>query len=274
MGSDKVVVPILRWAGSKRKLLPKLIPYWGDGYSRYIEPFAGSASLFFALRPAEAVLSDTNNELIEALDLIREDARAVYRKLMKFPVNKSSYYRIRSLNSQRLTPTARAARFIFMNRFCFNGLYRTNSSGRFNVPFASHGTGDLPAWETFRLAASILQRATIRCEDFEAAVRDCVRYGDFVYLDPPYAVGNRRIFRQYGPHTFGLDDLERLAHVLNEIDIRGAHFVLSYAYCREAMTAFDRWPKRRVLTNRNISGFAKHRRRATELIISNIRLAC
>lgn len=273
MNNEQVIIPILRWAGSKRKLLSKLIPYWGSGHTRYFEPFAGSAALFFALRPSVAVLSDTNSELIETLALIRGDASAVYEKLVSFPEGKRSYYRLRSLSPRRMAPIARAARFVFMNRFCFNGLYRTDKQGKFNVPFASSGTGNLPSWDQFRLAASALNSATLYCADFEAAVMSRVRRGDFVYLDPPYAVGNRRIFRQYGPGTFGLEDLERLGALLNVIDRRGAHFVLSYAYCREAKDEFFRWPHKRVFTTRNISGFAKHRRRAAEMIISNIQLA-
>jgi DNA adenine methylase len=268
------VAPILRWAGSKRKLLPKLIPYWGAGYKRYIEPFAGSASLYFALQPPVAILSDTNAELIETLELVRTRTRYIYTRLSNLKVNKKSYYRLRSQNPERLSPSSRAARFIFLNRFCFNGLYRTNTKGRFNVPYAPEGTGNVPTWENFHSAAVILDSATILCEDFERAVTRFVRPGDFVYLDPPFAVGNRRIFRQYGANTFGLQDLERLARVLTVIDKRGAVFVLSYAYCSEAKKTFFRWPQKRVLTNRNISGFAKHRRRAMELIISNIPPLC
>jgi len=273
LSKEPNIIPILRWAGSKRKLLPKLVPYWGAGHARYFEPFVGSAALFFAIRPDSAILSDTNKQLIETLYLIREDARAVYKKLLKFPKGKRNYYRLRSLAPLGLAPVARAARFVFLNRFCFNGLYRTDAQGRFNVPFAPRGTGNLPSWEQFQLAASALNSATLICEDFEAAVLSRVGRGDFVYLDPPYAVGNRRIFRQYGPETFGLDDLERLGNLLKVIDKRGGHFVLSYAYCREAKDTFFRWPHKRVITARNISGFAKHRRRAVEMIISNIMLS-
>jgi DNA adenine methylase len=138
------------------------------------------------------------------------------------------------------------------------------------VPFAGKKTGNLPSWEQFSTAASILKRSTIKCGDFERILRKAVRAGDFVYLDPPYAVGNRRIFRQYGADTFGLSDLQRLRVVLELIEDRGAHFVLSYAYCREAKEAFEGWSSRRVYTHRNISGFAKHRRRAAELIVTNV----
>ncbi len=262
--------PFLRWAGSKRKLLPRLLPFWGTGYERYIEPFAGSAALFFAIQPKRALLSDINPDLIQALSVIRNNPKSVYQQAQKYRANKRTFYRLRALDPSLLTPIERAARFFFLNRFCFNGLYRTDRNGRFNVPFAAQKTGNLPPWEQFSTAALLLKRSTVRCGDFELVLRSSVRAGDFVYLDPPYAVGNRRIFRQYGADTFGLSDLQRLRAVLEMIEDRGARFVLSYAYCREAKETFVGWSSRRVYTHRNISGFAKHRRRAAELIVTNV----
>lgn len=118
--------------------------------------------------------------------------------------------------------------------------------------------------------AKLLQRATLECDDFEPILLKHAKRGDFVYLDPPYAVGNRRVFKQYGPHSFGTADLARLQDILRVLDERGAEFVLSYAYCKEALNVFSGWSLRRVYAQRNISGFAKHRRRAAEVIVSNV----
>jgi DNA adenine methylase len=115
----------------------------------------------------------------------------------------------------------------------------------------------------------MLKRATLVNDDFEQVVENHVESGDFVYLDPPYAVDNRRIFKQYGPQTFGIDDLQRVKNCLYIIEERGAKFVLSYAYCTEALRMFKEWPHRKVYCQRNISGFVKHRRRAAELIVTN-----
>jgi DNA adenine methylase len=264
-----VPVPFLRWAGSKRKLVPKLVPYWGEGYARYVEPFVGSAALFYAVRPQKALLSDVNAELIESLTAIRDHPLAVHRRATSFPRTAQHYYKLRAIEPKSLAPVDRAARFVYLNRFCFNGLYRTNRFGQFNVPYAPTKTGALPSWEQFSAAARMLRSAQLHCGDFEAVLLDGVRAGDFVYLDPPYAVANRRIFRQYGPQTFGLDDLQRLGRVIEEIDKRRATFVLSYAFCREAKDVFKGWITKRVYTQRNISGFAKHRRTAAELIVTN-----
>lgn len=269
MPKDRVV-PFLRWAGSKRKLLPRLAPYWGNSYTRYIEPFMGSASLFFAANPSAAILSDINHELVNTFISVRDHPRAVYNRLVIIPKGKRSYKKLRKIDLASLDPLDRAARFIFLNRYCFNGIYRTNRKGVFNVPYSSSRTGDLPAWDIFLAAARLLKSADIVCEDFESVVNSHVREGDFVYLDPPYAVENRRIFRQYGPQTFGLDDLKRMNDALETIDKRGAKFVLSYAYSPEAIRYFQNWERRKVFTLRNVSGFAEHRRMAAELVFTNI----
>ncbi|MBZ5491306.1 MAG: Dam family site-specific DNA-(adenine-N6)-methyltransferase [Acidobacteriia bacterium] len=264
--------PFLRWAGSKRKLFPKLVPYWDAGYTRYVEPFMGSASLFFSLRPENALLSDINPDLVSTFTTVKNCPAALSAAVNALRKGSASYYRIRKAETKGMDEIQKAARFIFLNRFCFNGLYRTNAMGRFNVPFSSAGTGNLPTLEELLLASDLLKRATILCDDFAVAINQ-VRRGDFVYLDPPYAVTNRRVFRQYGPSSFGISDLIRLSQGLNAIDACGAAFVLSYAHCSEALQYLKGWNVRKVMTQRNISGFAKHRRKAAELIVTNINTA-
>ena len=263
-------IPFLRWAGSKRKLLPRLVGYWSGSHQRYVEPFMGSAALFFSLAPKTAILSDINAELVHTMRTVGAHPRAVHNRVSRIPRARRTYNALRSLDPSTLQPLDRAARFIYLNRNCFNGLYRTNSHGVFNVPFSDAKTGALPEWPVFASAAKSIQRARIIHCDFESTVNDFVRKGDFVYMDPPYALENRRVFRQYDPCTFGLADLERLAKCLDTIDARGAHFLLSYAACPEARKAFGGWLMRQVYTVRNISGFAEHRRRAAELLFTNI----
>lgn len=265
-----VASPFLRWAGSKRKLLPSLVPYWlASGACRYLEPFVGSGALFFALGPAEAVLSDLNSDLIETYRAIAHTPNAVSRALANLPRSRATFLRLRG-DQRALSPSGRAARFIYLNRHCFNGLYRTNSAGQFNVPYAPAKAGAVPNRVRLRAIAALLQGAKLAAGDFEGVTAHHVRPGDFVYLDPPYAVANRRIFRQYNGTTFGFEDLSRLSDLLHAIDALGATFVLSYAYCREALEAFRSWPHKRVLIQRNIAGFAASRRRSSEMIISNI----
>ncbi len=265
--------PLFRWAGSKSKLLPKLKPYWSDNFKRYLEPFAGSAALYFSLQPKKALLNDVNSQLIETYEQVRDHPRAVFNRYSKLELGKDSYYKIREINSETLDPLTSAARFIFLNRFCFNGIYRTNMKGQFNVPFSSSGTGNLQDWETLKNISKQLKQAKLSNKDYLQFLRSNAREGDFVYLDPPYAVNNRRIFKQYGPDTFGLNDLENLASYLDKLEIIGVKFLVSYAVCKEALELFDKWNTKKVYTQRNVSGFAKHRRKAVELLVSNIEIS-
>lgn len=261
--------PIFRWAGSKRKILPTLSPYWKESYARYVEPFAGSACLFFALEPKRALIADNNAELISTYRTLKNRAKKVYDFLMKIPRGKRSYLKQRKLDGEKLSAIERAARFLFLNRFCFNGLYRTNLKGKFNVPYAPTGTGEISDWKTFRKSIRLLKKAEFICADFEETLKE-VKENDFVYLDPPYAVEKRRVFKEYGSESFGTVDLPRFRESLQEIDRKKAKFVLSYAYCPEAKKMFDLWPGKKIRTPRNIAGFSKHRRYAYELLVTNI----
>ena len=205
--------PILRWAGSKRKQLTILSRFWNSGFTRYVEPFMGSACLCFHLQPKNSLLGDINYDLVRTFLAVRDHPQAVANRLAKIPLGRRSYYSIRGQKLSEMDAADAAARFIFLNRYCFNGLYRTNQAGQFNVPFAPAGTGQLATATDLRAISKTLESCTIKYADFESILRQ-TRAGDLVYLDPPYAVGNRRVFSQYGPSSFGLHDLERLAESL------------------------------------------------------------
>ena len=263
----RAVNPFLRWAGSKKRLLPKLKSYWQPDCLGYVEPFMGSACLFFDLQPDRAILGDLNSDLVNTYMVIRDHYRAVHNALLRLPLGKNNYYKIRSVLPSSLLPTERAARFLYLNSFCFNGLYRTNQSGQFNVPFSA-SSGTLPSYEQLKAVSTALEMADILCGDFEKTLHKA-RRGDFVYLDPPFAVSNRRVFKEYLPKSFGSSDIDRLRSNLVSLDKAGIKFLVSYAYCKEAIDLASRWYLKRVFTQRNISGFAEHRRKAVELLISN-----
>src|SRR5438552_7476153 len=250
--------PFLRWAGSKKKLLPDLLKYWAEcSVQKYVESFMGSASLFFALQPKAAVLGDTNKELVKTFEAVRDDPVAVHNFLKPLRVNKKTYYDVRDSwnDSDELAKTA--ARFIYLNRLCFNGIYRTNVKGIFNAPYSGESTGSLPSLQHLEEISRVLRSATIKWGDFEETL-GLADSGDFVYLDPPYSVANRRVFKQYGASVFGLSDLKRLSRQLVRLDTRGVLFVLSYAMCEEALHLFKRWRFQRRMVTRNVSGFAEH----------------
>ena len=264
----------LRWAGSKKKLLPRLHPYWqASGCTRYVEPFAGSAMLYFAIKPRSAVLADTNKELIDMYHAVQRDWRVVYREISEFPCKEKFYYRLRDEDCTKRSVAYRAARFIYLNRFCFNGLYRTNSEGRFNVPFAKGTNRELPTEDEFRQFASDISRRKVqfRNQDFRATLQQA-QAGDFVYADPPYAAENKRIFNQYGPATFGINDLRDLAAELEELDDRGVRFVVSYAYTKDAVEILGEWGCKSVNVQRTVASNVECRKSVRELFVSNIRI--
>lgn len=261
--------PFLRWAGSKRKLLPSLAAYWQADFNKYVEPFVGCGALFFHLDAPASVISDQNPHLIRLYKVIRRRWKAVADRLSQMPVSPELYYQIRSKAFSSKDEVEFAADFLYLNRNCFNGLYRTNNSGMFNVPFSGSRTGGPISASILEGAAKRLRKADIREADFESVVMDVDPRGTFFYLDPPYAVRNKRIFRQYGPDTFGIEDLDRLDACLEHIDNNGGHFLLSYANEREIRPRYRRWHVQTVSTIRNIAGFAKHRGEAKEILVSN-----
>jgi DNA adenine methylase len=261
------VTSVIRWAGSKRKILPKLREHYERARptGKYIEPFAGSAALFFELLPRSGVLGDTNEELVAALRRLRDEPKKLFDEVNSIPTDENTYYSVRSGDLN----ISSEARFFYLNRLCFNGIYRTNKAGRFNVPYGAAKAGRVPPLSRWVQCSEALRSADIVHGDFEKIVLDNVAHGDFVYLDPPYAVSNRRIFKQYSASEFGMEDVKRLSDLLSEISRRGAKFVVSYAQSPETEIISSGWKVSRTFAQRNVAGFAKHRRRAVEIQISN-----
>lgn len=261
---------LLRWAGSKRQIVDDLLSYWPPLAKRYVEPFCGSACLFFHKKPKAAVLGDINKELIFAYQTIRRMPQSTWRQFRRIRPNKREYYRIRGQSPALLSASQRSARFLFLNRYCFNGLFRTNRAGNFNVPYGGRKQAQLHS-KDLRVASELLKRATLVTGDFEKTLRR-VRPRDFVYLDPPYALESRRIFSEYDRNAFAIKDLNRLSDELGRIDHLGAWFLLSYADTPATRARFSEWFTRRMVTRRNIAGFAGHRRNSYELLVANFPL--
>lgn len=262
----------IRWAGSKRLSLPFLKPLCKVITGRYIEPFAGSACLFFDMEPEKAILGDLNSELISAMRAIRRDVYRVLECLRRLPKGKAAYYRIRDHNPDVLSEPELAARFLYINRYCFNGLYRTNLAGKFNVPYGPpRKVGGSRVDESLVINASrLLQRATLINGDFEETLRHA-EPGDWVYLDPPYVTAQTRIFSEYVPNSFSNKDLHRLKTALRRLDESGVTFLISYGDTPEAKDLLSDWNPIKATTRRNIAGFAGHRKTAYEWVATNSR---
>lgn len=260
--------PFLRWAGSKRKQLSRLAQFWTPTHLRYVEPFAGSACLFFELAPLTAVLGDNNCNLIEVYRVVRDQPDRLYDRLCRIRRDQETYYRWRKKRSDRLDVETRVVRFIYLNRNCFNGIYRLNEKGEFNVPMGIR-PGAYFRRSDLALCSSLLQKAQLLDGDFSRTLK-CVRAGDFVYLDPPFALESRRVFRQYGLKSFSTNDVPRLAESLCRIVRLGADFLVSYADCKEARGLAADWNSIRLPVRRNVAGFTGSRRLAYEWLISNM----
>ena len=209
--------PFLKWAGGKGKLLEQFRPHFPARFHGYIEPFLGSAAVFFhlasSLSPERTILADSNKELILAYRAVRDrveavlDALAVHQGLH----GKAHYYEVRSLRQEEMAPEERAARLIYLNRTCFNGLYRVNSRGEFNVPIGRYAHPRILNSDNLRRVSRTLQRVELLHQPFFRAPDYC-RRDDFIYFDPPYQpISPTSSFTAYTPDAFKRSDQERLA---------------------------------------------------------------
>jgi len=234
-----------------------------------VEPFAGSACLFFAIKPPKAILGDLNPELIATYIEVKYRVGDVLAELKALrPEDKEEYLRLREIDISTMNPAARAARFIYLNRYCFNGIYRTNLAGKFNVPYSGVRCGGFPADDLFRKCSRRLGKTRFMRGDFERVLKQA-KAGDLVYMDPPFAVRERRVFSEYDPSTFTSDDIKRLRGWMETLGGKGISFIVSYAESAEADVLKDGFTYRTVEVRRNIAGFAAHRAMSNEIIISN-----
>jgi DNA adenine methylase len=259
--------PILKWAGGKQALAARLVERFPSDFDRYFEPFVGGASVFLALGPARAVLSDRNRWLIETYEAVRDDAPRVAEVLARLPNTREDYLRIRAIDPRRLGPVRRAAHFVYLNKTGFRGLFRVNRQGRFNVPYGAYARRYFDPDNLLRFAER-LRRSELRCGDFESGLAG-VSARDFVYLDPPYhKLGGYSDFDRYTDNPFREPDHERLADACRALDRRGVRFLLSQSDTPYVRRLFDGFRLERIAARREIQ-LRSSRRGAVELVIAN-----
>lgn len=261
--------PLLRWAGSKRSAMTHLAAHVPQDYNRYFEPFVGSGALFFHLKPKCATISDLNPELINFYNQLSLDAIGLFNGVSNIPRKKDTYTMVRAAFAVEADPFLRAIQFAYLNRNCFNGLYRTNKSGHFNVPYAEAGRSSYPSEEDFLRAARLIRGASVVMADFRSVIEEQFAAGDFAYLDPPYLMAEGRIFSEYIPGHFSSNDLQELSQTLRLIDNRGGKFIMSFIDDPIVRDISDEWRTVRYEIQRNISGFAGARKRASEILVKN-----
>jgi len=263
-----MVEPLLKWAGGKRFLLKHIRKYLPSKYNRYYEPFFGGGALFFSEQPPKAYLSDTNEELINCYIQIANNPDGLIRKLKPMRYDKEEYLKIRKKKSKN--DLTRAARFIYLNRCCWNGLYRVNLKGEFNVPFGRYHTPRLIFdKESIYAISKSLKNTKLSVGDFEQTTKG-IRKGDFVYFDPPYTVKhNNNNFIKYNEKVFSWGDQERLANYAGKLNVMGIKVMVSNADNDNIADLYPSFNSYKIERKSVISGKTKGRGNVTELLLIN-----
>lgn len=268
--------PFLKWAGGKRQLLPKLLSLLPATFRTYREPFLGGGALFFALwreqrlRRDAAALSDVNEHLINAYTEMSVRPDALIQRLEAWPINKAFFNSVRE-NKPESYPTAgaAAASFIYLNRTCFNGLYRVNKKGEFNVPFGDYKNPQLYDESNFNAVRESLLQASIRAEPFQDACKRA-RGGDLVYFDPPYVpVSETSNFTAYTGNKFDMTDQEKLAKWFERLHAKRVNLMLSNSNTKWVRDRYAKFEIHKVKARRAINSDASKRGKITEVIITN-----
>lgn len=267
--------PFVKWVGGKGRIMPQLLPLLPPGAERmrHVEPFVGGGALFFARRPARALLCDVNEALVEAYEVVRDEVESVVEPLTRLAERHSQerYYQVRERynRGRRISRAERVAMFLYLNKTCFNGLHRVNRQGNFNVPAGRYKNPRILDAELLRAASEMLGGAEIRQADFHDQI-ELARPGDFVYLDPPYApVSATANFTSYAQDGFGPEAQEQLRDVFHALDRRGCKLMLSNSDVPYIHELYGRWRIDRVAAPRAVNCDARNRGRVTEVVIRN-----
>lgn len=276
MEINPLVAPVLKWAGGKRQLLPEITKHIPEQFSTYYEPFLGGGAVLFHLQPQKAVVNDVNEDLINVYLVIRDNVEELIESLKKHKNEKEYFYKIRELDRDKekynqLSSVEKASRIIFLNKTCYNGLFRVNSKGQFNVPFGRYKNPDIVNEATLRAVSDYFNKAKIifKCTDFEKAVEG-IKKGDFVYFDPPYdPVSDTSSFTDYNIGGFDREDQKRLKELCDRLDKRGVKFLLSNSATDFILELYKGYNITIVGANRAINSKANKRGKVDEVLVKN-----
>lgn len=273
-----LVKPYLKWAGGKRQLLPEIRNYLPKGFSCYYEPFVGAGAVFFDLQPKNAVINDSNAELINTYLVIKENLKELLKLLKEYEVknNPESFYEIRrqdrEKNYSQRTDVERAARFIYLNKTCYNGLYRVNSQGLFNTPFGNYDKPAIVNEPVLKAVNKYLNHKNnnirIISEDFEKSVEDAME-GDFVYFDPPYHSPDGSNFTGYQSGGFDEKEQRRLFNLYRKLTDERVLCMLSNSSTEFIRKLYSDFPIVVVQANRSINSNPNDRGAVDEILVIN-----
>ena len=265
--------PIVKWVGGKRQLMFELLKNMPKSYDRYFEPFIGGGALFFEIQPQNAYISDMNKELINLYSVVRDNVYELIEDLSKHEVSKEYFLEIRNLDRTekyaKLSNVEKASRFIYLNRTCFNGLYRVNSKGEFNVPFGNYKNPRIIDENNLLNCSELLKKTEIVYADFSEILTK-VQKGDFVYFDPPYVpLSETSSFTSYTKDGFDIDMQFKLRDVCDELDSLGVKFMLSNSDTKLVNELYENYGIKKVFASRQINANADGRGKITEVIVRN-----
>ncbi|RLJ71586.1 DNA adenine methylase [Hydrogenivirga caldilitoris] len=264
--------PFVKWAGGKRQLLRVLIANVPKTFNTYIEPMVGGGALLFELMPERGIISDINYELINAYRVIRDNVDELIESLKKHRNEESYFYKVRAQNPEKLSPVERASRFIYLNKTCYNGLYRENSKGEFNVPFGKYKNPKICDEENLRAVSEFLNSSHVQilCQDYKDTC-ELAKKGDFVYLDPPYhPLSKTASFTKYNRYDFTEEDQIELSKVFRELDKKGCYVMLSNSNTEFVKKLYKGYQIEEIEAGRAINCKGEGRKRdKIELLIRN-----
>lgn len=266
--SKSVQRSFLKWVGGKNKSIRKILPLFPDSYANYYEPFIGSCVVHLNEQHSPAFLSDLEKPLVDTILAVQQSCADVCVELQKLNNSETDYYIVRDVfnNRESFTP-AEAAKFIYLNKCGFNGLYRVNSQGRFNGPFGRRNGQPHQDYDILRTCSELLSTAVVSHSDYETSISQCSR-GDFVYFDPPYYKIDGASYVGYNKSQFSYQDHERLRDMCASLDSKGVLFVVSNSDCAPIRTLFKDFKVQKISTITSVSAGAK-RGAHDELFISN-----
>lgn len=265
--------PIVKWVGGKRQLMFELLKNMPENYNRYFEPFIGGGALFFKLQPENAYISDMNEELISLYQVVRDNVDELINDLQKHDISKEYFMEIRNIDRteeyKNWSNVKKASRFIYLNRTCFNGMYRVNSKGEFNVPFGHYKNPRILDENNLINCSNLLQKTEIKHADFSEILK-AVKKADFVYFDPPYVpLSETSSFTSYTKDGFDMDMQFKLRDVCDELDSMGVKFLLSNSDTKLVNKLYENYNIKKVFASRQINANADGRGKITEVLVRN-----
>jgi len=273
---NKDALPVVKWAGGKRQLLPEIRKYIPKKFTIYYEPFVGGGAVLFDIQPKRAIINDVNSELINLYEVIRDSVDLLIEDLKKHKNEKEYFYRIRELDRDiekynKLTKVERASRLHYLNKTCYNGLFRVNQAGQFNTPFGDYKNPNIINEKIIRAVSDYFNWAdiTFKCGDFEDSLKG-IEKNAFVYFDPPYdPVSESANFTEYSKEGFTRKDQIRLKKICDRLNKKGIKFLLSNSATEFIRDLYKDYNIEIIQARRSVNSNGKKRGEVDEVLVRN-----